>query len=150
MSNNRRYDPGIGREECSTVLLLFSVLLHRPFRNILGRDAIYRLGCWNILIIRNAFLEAFQALCDITHHIGKASFPEQQHYYNTDHQPVPDAKATPFNSPRVGTYLDVFVTIFQRRSLSEEIKLQIDRINKSSGFPILYYGEVTTDPQNTT
>src|SRR3546814_4057670 len=94
MSNIRRYDPESGREDCSTVLLLFSGLLHRPFRNILGWDAIYRLGCWNILIIRNAFLEAFQALCDITHHIGKASFPEQQHYYNTDHQPVPDAKAT--------------------------------------------------------
>src|SRR3546814_4111337 len=93
MSNIRRYDPESGREDCSTVLLLFSGLLHRPFRNILGWDAIYRLGCWNILIIRNAFLEAFQALCDITHHIGKASFPEQQHYYNTDHQPVQIGRA---------------------------------------------------------
>src|SRR3546814_6635539 len=127
MSNIRRYHPESGREDCSTVRLLFSGLLHRPFRNILGRDAIYRLGCWNILIIRNAFLEAFQALCDITHHIVKASFPEPQPYYNNDHQPEPDAKATHFNSHLFVHYLSVFVTIFKRRLLSEEIKFQFGR-----------------------
>src|SRR3546814_19682035 len=127
MSNIRRYDPESGREDCSTVLLLFSGLLHRPFRNILGRDAIYRLGCWNILIIRNAFLEAFQTLFDITHHIGKASFPEQQHYYNTDHQPVPDANATHFNSPFVGPYFGVFVTIFPLRFTCEDNNFKIGR-----------------------
>src|SRR3546814_8587050 len=78
MSNIRRYDPESGREDCSTVLLLFSGLLPRPFRNILGRDALYRLGCWNILIIRHAFLEAFQAHFDITHPLGYASSTAQQ------------------------------------------------------------------------
>src|SRR3546814_14006325 len=112
MSNIRRYDPESGREDCSTVLLLFSGLLHRPFRNILGRDAIYRLGCWNIPIIRNAFLEAFQALCDITHHIRKASFPEQQHYYHTAPHPFPFSKSPHFNSPLFGTYFFFFFSIF--------------------------------------
>src|SRR3546814_14463103 len=52
-----------------------------------------------LLVFSHALLEAFDALGDIAHHVGKPALAEQQHHDDANYQPMPDAERTHGNSP---------------------------------------------------
>src|SRR3546814_18047344 len=56
-----------------------------------------RRGGGRSVILRHALFEAFDALGDIAHHVGKAALAEQQQDQNPDDQPVPAAQTTHLN-----------------------------------------------------
>src|SRR3546814_5541601 len=75
-----------------------------------------RRGGGRSVILRHALFEAFDALGDIAHHVGKAALAEQQQDQNPDDQPVPDAQTTHLNISLSRPYKNCALRMHVRRS----------------------------------
>ena len=63
--------------------------------NDAGRRLDLRRRLRSLVLVTHSFFEAFDALGNVTHHVGKAAFTEKQKHQYPDNQPMPDAQSTP-------------------------------------------------------
>src|SRR3546814_3915693 len=94
-----------------------------------------RRGGGRSVILRHALFEAFDALGDIAHHVGKAALAEQQQDQNPDDQPVPDAQTTHLNISLSRPYKNCALRMHVRRSKnarSEEHTSELQSLMRTS------------------
>jgi hypothetical protein len=73
-----------------------------------GRGTDLWRSLWRVVVFAHAFFEAFNALGNVAHHVGKTALAEQEQNQNADNQPMPDTKTAHFKllpgfAPKIAT-----------------------------------------------